>query len=97
MRYGEVQIIAIHLGTLSIEKVVRFLSGLSGHPEKIVISSTKVKKTYGIIGFPYSVVIDSNNRVYKIIPGYNKQSHFMCMPKIRISYSCRAFKKLRPV
>jgi thiol-disulfide isomerase/thioredoxin len=70
-KFPEVQIIAIHLGALSIEKVVRFLSGLSGHPDKIVISSMKVKKTYGIRGFPYSVVIDSNNRVYKIIPGYN--------------------------
>ena len=69
--FPDIMVIAIHLGSQPAAKVERFLSRLSGHPEKIVCSSLAVKESYGFRGFPHSVVIDNNNLVYKIIPGYN--------------------------
>jgi len=71
--FPEVMIIAFHIGSQSMEKVKQFLSGLSDHPDIIVRSSLEAKKTYGFRGVPHSVIIDSNDRIYKIIPGYNTQ------------------------
>jgi len=71
--YPHVVFIAVHLGDESIEKVNQFLSGLSGSPRLVIWSSLAVKTDYGFMGFPHSVIIDKNNHILKIIPGYNTQ------------------------
>ena len=69
--FPHVVFIAVHLGDESMEKVNQFLYGLSGSPKLVVCSSLAVKTDYGFMGFPHSVIIDDNNHIRAIIPGYN--------------------------
>jgi thiol-disulfide isomerase/thioredoxin len=69
--FPNVMFIAIYTGSRPMKRVRKFLSGLPGHPGSVVAAGPAVKQLYGYIGLPHSVIVDTSNHIYKIIPGYN--------------------------
>jgi hypothetical protein len=70
-RISQCYVIAIYTGSRPMKRVRKFLSGLPGHPGSVVAAGPAVKQLYGYIGLPHSVIVDTSNHIYKIIPGYN--------------------------
>ena len=67
----EVLFIAVCVGNLNKTKVKKFINALPKAPKLIVCAGEQVKKDYGIIGYPYSVIIDKKGHIINTIPGYN--------------------------
>lgn len=71
--YPGIEFVVIHVedeGKLAIQN---FLKKLSSHPNQIIVASPMVKKTYGIKGFPYTILINKGKIDSEYI-GYSETS-----------------------
>ena len=57
-----------------IEDIRTFGKNLKSHPKILVLGSDRLKQQFGIAGFPASVLLDKNNKVEKILYGFNKKT-----------------------
>jgi thiol-disulfide isomerase/thioredoxin len=80
-KYPNVIFTAIHAeinqqtGTnYNIEDIQDFSEALAGHPRLLVLGSNRIKKQFGIVGFPATVLLSATNEVEKILYGFNDKT-----------------------
>lgn len=56
------------------EEIERYVASLDASPKTIVLGSPRLKNTYAIPGFPYSVLLSADNKIEGILIGYNEQT-----------------------
>ncbi len=78
MQYPGVIFAAIHAernqatdSNYSIEDIQAFAKTLKAHPKLLVLGSDRLKTQFGIKGFPATVLLGPDNKVEKIIYGFN--------------------------
>ena len=57
-----------------IKDIQVFGKKIKSHPKTLVLGSDRLKQQFGIAGFPASVLLDKNNKVEKILYGFNKKT-----------------------
>jgi len=57
-----------------ISDIQSFAKSLSAHPKKMVLGSERIKQQYGIEAFPYSVLLSAQNKVEKVLYGFNERT-----------------------
>lgn len=75
-QYPQVSFIAVHTipkasKDVSDEQVASFVNSLSAHPSTIVISGAPLLDKFNVKAFPYTLVLDANNKVVGGVSGYN--------------------------
>lgn len=58
----------------NIEDIVMFSKKLKRHPLNLVLGSHRLKEYFKIKGFPVNILLDENNKVEKILYGYNSRN-----------------------
>jgi thiol-disulfide isomerase/thioredoxin len=58
----------------NIEDIQAFGKKLKAHPKTLVLGSDRLKQQFGIKGFPASVLLDKNNKVEKILYGFDEKT-----------------------
>lgn len=54
-----------------IQDIQDFAKTLKAHPNTMVLGSDRIKRQFGIQGFPASVLLSADNKVEKILYGFN--------------------------
>ena len=57
-----------------ISDIKEFSKTLDAHPKKMVLGSARLKKQYGIQGFPATILLNANNTVEEILYGFNNKT-----------------------
>jgi len=75
-QYPQISFIAVHTipkaaKDVSDEQVLQFVNTLSAHPATVVISGVPLLEKFNIKAFPYTLVLDANNKVIGGVSGYN--------------------------
>jgi len=58
----------------NIEDIQAFATSLKAHPKSLVLGSNRLKKEFGVQGFPATVLLSSDNTVEKILYGFNDKT-----------------------
>jgi thiol-disulfide isomerase/thioredoxin len=58
----------------NIEDIQAFSKTLKAHPKSMVLGSERIKKQFGIMGFPATVLLSAENKVEKILYGFNNKT-----------------------
>ncbi len=58
----------------NIEDIQNFAKTLEAHPKSMVLGSERIKKQFGIMGFPATVLLSADNKVEKILYGFNHKT-----------------------
>jgi thiol-disulfide isomerase/thioredoxin len=76
--YPGVDFIVIHAennpktdANYDIADIQQFIDKLPAAPKRVVLGSARLKEDLGIKGFPFSVLLSADNRVEKILFGFN--------------------------
>ena len=51
-----------------------FTKKLIAHPKSLVLASYRIKKQFGLKGFPANLLLDKNNKIEKILYGFNERN-----------------------
>ena len=75
-QYPHISFIAVHTippasKDVSDEQVATFVNSLSAHPSTVVISGAPLLDKFNVKAFPYTLVLDANNKVVGGVSGYN--------------------------
>lgn len=54
-----------------IEDIQTFAKTLKAHPDTMVLGSDRIKRQFGIQGFPASMLLSADNKIEKILYGFN--------------------------
>ncbi len=73
-QFTKVKFFSIHVTDQKIETIRKFVKSLPAAPGTTVCASPILKKEYDIPGLPYTVIIDAEGRIRKIVPGYSKKN-----------------------
>lgn len=57
-----------------IEDIRRFAKSLTAHPKNLLLGSPRLKKDYGIKGFPSTYLLSADNKIEKVIVGFNRKT-----------------------
>lgn len=57
-----------------IQDIQRFSESLKAYPANLVLGSERLRQQYGISGYPFSVLLSADNKVEKVLNGFNKST-----------------------
>jgi len=57
-----------------VKDIAAFAKTLKAHPDTMVLGSERIKHQFGIQGFPASVLLSADNKVEKILYGFNEET-----------------------
>lgn len=57
-----------------IADIRQFAKSLTAYPKQLILGSPRLKKDYGIKGFPSTYLLSSDNKIEKIIVGFNRKT-----------------------
>ncbi len=81
VKYPNVLFSAVHAelnqstgSNYNIEDIQAFAKKLKAHPKSMVLGSNRIKRQFGIMGFPATVLLSADNKVEKILYGFNNKT-----------------------
>lgn len=79
--YPNVEFIVVHTesnpktgSNYNIQDIQLFIETLNKAPEQVVLASPRVKTSFGIKGFPHSVLLSADNKIEDILVGFNNKT-----------------------
>ena len=57
-----------------IKDIQHFAKSLKNHPKIMVLGSEQLKRQYDIVGFPVSYLLSAENKIEKVLYGFNKKT-----------------------